>query len=92
MDDSLNGNNHTLIIETPTDQLFSAGVGSVETAIFLPAVNRDREQAAHLSGVSSSNRAWAALGNIFQLTSGEMTLSSFSDELNQIKVKKLPGE
>jgi hypothetical protein len=90
MDSSLNGNNQILIIEPPTDQLFSVGVGSVETAIFLPVVIPARERAAHFSGASSSDEAWAALGNISQLTSGEMTLPSLPGEFDQIKVKKLP--
>jgi hypothetical protein len=90
IDDFLNGNNQILIIEPPTDQLFSVGVGSVETAIFLPVVIPARERAAHFSGASSSDEAWAALGNISQLTSGEMTLPSLPGEFDQIKVKKLP--
>lgn len=77
-DDSPNRNDQTLI-EPHTDQLFSSGVGSLETTIFLPAVQSAREAAARSSGASSNDGAWA-LGNIFEPTSGE----SFSSQVELV--------
>ncbi|MBD1828931.1 hypothetical protein NDI47_06965 [Microcoleus vaginatus GB1-A2] len=84
MNDSLNGNNQTLIIEPPTDQLFPSGVSSVETTFTSISGNNTSFavllDSANTNAAAKNDGAWRARGSTFE-TDSFGTPASFAGDL-----------